>query len=165
MARNTKADGIRGAFLGALKAQGAAVETMIDLAAHESNPTIRRVFLGLGQAGREVYLVRGVGLINVHVRSEPPGWWSILKTVKSDLDYLRNEIGVICHYVLLVGRNDQHIANGYIATDFSAPPFRSPPGVEATKYTVNERQHLDSKKLLLSVGKIAKVLMQSAQMT
>jgi hypothetical protein len=159
MSRAAKADRIRDAFLEALKAQGASIETMGDLAADASNSTIRGLFLALGQAGREVYLVRGVGFINVHVRSEPPGWWSILKTVKRDLDVLAIEFGTKCFYVLLVGRNDQHIADGYIATDFSNPPFVRPPGVEETKYTVNEKQHLDARKLLLSVGKVAKVLM------
>lgn len=133
---------------------------MSGLASDESNPTIRGLFLALGQAGREIYLIRGVGFINVHIRSEPPGWWSILKTVKRDLDILAKEFGTKCFYVLLVGRADQHTANGYIASDFSSSPFVRPPGVEVTKYTVNEKQHLDVRKLLLSVGKVAKVLME-----
>src|SRR5690348_11231900 len=118
MSRTAKADAIRDAFLQALKAEGAEVETLAELAAAESNETIRGLFLALGQAGREVYLVRGLGFINVHIRSEPPGWWNILKTVKRDLDILTNKFETKCVYVLLIGRKDQHIADGYVATDF-----------------------------------------------
>jgi hypothetical protein len=160
MSRTDKADRIRDAFLDALRSQGASVESMADLAATSSS-TVRKLFLALGQAGREAYLVRGVGIINVHVRSEAPGWWSILKTVKRDLDLLAKEFQTKCFYVLLVGRDDQHVADGYIANDFAASPFTRPPGVEKTKYTVNEKQHLDRRKLLLSVGKVAKVLLEA----
>lgn len=160
MSRIAKADRVRKAFFDALRSQGASVESMADLAAG-SNPTIRDLFMALGQAGREVYLVRGVGLINVHIRSEPPGWWSILKTVKRDLDMLAKEFETKCFYVLLVGRDDQHIADGYIVTDFATSPFIRPPGVEETKFTVNEKRHLDPRNLLLSVGKVAKVLMEA----
>lgn len=160
MSRSSTSDTVRDAFLGVLRAQGATVESMSGLAATESNDTISNLLLGLGRAGREVYWVRGVGFINIHIRSEAPGWWNILKSVKSDLDVLAKEFGVKSYYVLLVGRNDRFIANGYVATDFSSSPFVRPPGVEASKYSVNENQHLDQKKLLLSVEKVAKVLLQ-----
>jgi hypothetical protein len=32
------------------------------------------------------------------------------------------------------------------------------PGLEKTKYTVNEKQHLDPRKLLLSVGRLPSVI-------
>ena len=167
MDRHAKADSIRDAFLNALKSEGASVRTMIELAEKESDPEFRSIMLALGRAGREVYLVSGVGFINVHVRSEPPGWWNILKTVKEDLAFLSakrsDEPGINWYYILLIGRGDHHVADGYIATDFDKPPFTRPPGVEKTKYTINERQHLDSRKLLLSVGKVAKTLLQQRQ--
>lgn len=161
MVRVDKTDIIRNAFLDALKSHGASVQTMAELAAKESTPNIRDILLHLGRAGREVYLVPGIGFINVHVRSEPPGWWNILKTVKKDLEFLSNTIGINCYFVLLVGRNDPHVADGYIGTDFAKPPFICLPGVKETKYTINERQHLDSNSLLLSVGKVAKVLLKT----
>ncbi len=160
MSRTSKADRISHAFIEALKSQGGSVATMSDLATDELNSTIRDIFLSLGRSGREVYLVRGVGFINLHVRSAPPGWWSILKTVKNDLDILAKEFGSKCFYVLLIGRDDQHVANGYILTDLTNPPLLRQPGVEKTKYTVNEKSHLDASKLLLSVDKVAKLLLQ-----
>lgn len=67
--------------------------------------------------------------------------------------------------MLLVGRNDHHIADGYIGTDFVKPPFIRLPGDEETKYTISEKQHLDRESLLLSVGKVAKVLLEMPKMT
>lgn len=167
MNRHIKADSIRDAFLNALKSEGASVRTMVELAEKETDQELRNIMLALGRAGREVYLVSGVGFVNVHVRSEPPGWWNILKTVRGDLTFLSakrgGKSGINCYYVLLIGRNDHHVADGYIATDFDKPPFTRPPGLEKTKYTINERQHLDSGKLLLSVGKVAKTLLQQGQ--
>ena len=160
MSRNEKSDSIRDAFLAALRSQGAFVEGMNDLAAAESNATFRNIFLGLGKAGREVYFVRGVGIMNIHIRTEPPGWWNILKSVKGDLDFLSEELGVNTYFVLLIGRKDHHIANGYIAADFKTSPFARPPNTEETKYSVNEKVNLDKNKLLLSIDKIAKVLFQ-----
>lgn len=159
MSRTVEADRIRNDFLEALRAEGASVESMIDRAANASNETTRNLLVALGRAGREVYLVGGVGFINVHVRSEDRGWWGILKTVKKDLDFLANELGLKCYFVLLVGRDDKHIADGYIAADFASSPFLKPPSVDATKYTVNEKQHLIPSKRLLSIGKVAKALM------
>ena len=159
MSRTVEADQIRNAFLDALRAEGASVESMADRAANASNETVRNLLLALGRAGREVYLVPGVGFINVHVRSEGRGWWGILKSVKKDLDFLANELGMKCYFVLLIGRDDKYIADGYIVTDFARSPFLKPPSVDATKYTVNERQHLNPSKRFLSIGKVAKTLM------
>lgn len=155
MSSSAKADKIRDAFLQSLKSEGVSIETMADLAAKGSDETFRNLFLGLGRAGREVYLVRGIGFVNVHIRSEPPGWWNILKTVKTDLDALAKGLKIGCYFVLLVGRNDMYVADGYIVTDFKSPPFLRPPGVQDTKYTVNERQHLDPTKRISSVKRIA----------
>ena len=118
MASQAKAEEIRNAFLDALKAQGASVRTMMDLANEMADPKLRSICLGLGQSGREVYFLTGVGFINVHVRSEAPGWWSILKTVRNDLAFLsggrESELTINCYYVLLVGRNDLHVADGFV---------------------------------------------------
>jgi hypothetical protein len=158
MSQYAVADSIREALLASLRNLGALIETMNELAARSAETSVRGVFERLGQAGREVYLVRGVGLVNIHVRGKAPGWWNILKSVKDDLDYMHSH-GVKSFYVFLVGRNDRFVADGYIATDFASPPFSRPPGVEVTKYTVNEKQHLDQSKKLLSIDKIAKTLL------
>ena len=79
---------IREEFLDTLRSKGLVVRKVRDLADAASDPDIRSMMLDLGRAGREVYSVSGIGLINIHVRSEPPGWWNILKTVKKHFDLL-----------------------------------------------------------------------------
>jgi hypothetical protein len=163
MSRTDKADEIRDAFLDALRAQGMRVDTLEEVAAEATEQVLRDVFRRLGRAGREIYVVRGVGLINIHIRSTAPGWWNILKSVKADFDALAKAIGGKTFYVLLVGRKDPkdiHVANGWVATDFLSSPFLQPPSEEATKYTVKEGQHLDKGKLNLSVTKVAQKLLQ-----
>lgn len=156
---NIVADRIRDEFLKAVEESlGRPVETMNELLSKTSEPALRGLFEHLGRAGRNVFFVKGIGLVNIHVRSEPPGWWNILKTVKEDLDWLQREHHIKGYYVLLVGRNDRYVANGYIVTDFNTFPFLRHPGVEATKYSINEKQDLDISSKLLSVERIAKDL-------
>jgi len=164
MSHKTRADEIRADFLGALRAQGMRVDTLKEVADEVSDQVLRELFRRLGQAGREIYLVRGVGLVNIHIRSEAPGWWNILKSVKADFDALAKAIGARAFYVLLVGRKDPkdaHVANGWVATDFLSSPFLKSPSEEATKYTVKEGLHLDERKLILSVTKVAQKLLQT----
>ena len=154
MSRTIESDAIQEAFLDALRAEGAVVENMSEVAGHTSYPELRDLLRSLGRAGRNVFFVEGVGIIQVHVRTEPPGWWNVLRSVKEELDMLAKH-----YFVFLVGRKDKYVADGYIAADFNGPPFIKHPGVEATKFTINEKQHLASDERLLSVSKIAKVLL------
>ena len=131
---------------------------MGELAAGSESQGVRRVFLRLGQADREVYLIRGVGIINLHIRSKAPGWWNILKSVKEDLDWLRKDLKYTAYYVLLVGTGDQAIANGYIFSEFAYPPFKTKPTAEATKYSINERPNLDRSKAIPSIAKVGEAL-------
>ena len=153
------ANEVKDKFLRVLVAHGETVVTMTELASKSPEPGVRRLFERLGQAGRDVYLLQGVGLINVHVRSKPPGWWNIQKSVKTDLDDLHEALSIDRAFVLLIGRKDEFIADGYIATDFEHPPFVRPPGEEATKYSINEKQDLDQAFLFLSLDKVAEVLL------
>ena len=103
--RQARANTTREAFLDTLRSKGQLVRKVRDLADAASDPDIRSMMLDLGKAGREVYSVSGIGLINVHIISEPPGWWNILKTVKKHFDLLSPLFK--CYYVLLIGRKDQ----------------------------------------------------------
>src|SRR2546427_9548301 len=112
-----KADVIREAFLEALRNQGVTVQKARVLAETASDPEIRRLILELGNATREIYSVSGVGIINLHIRSEPPGWWNIMKSVEKHFLILsahKDDMPRInCCYILLIGRKDKHIADGY----------------------------------------------------
>ena len=155
------ADQIKEAFLRSLESFDVSVEDMEKLASRATDIEIRSIFEDLGRAGRSIYLARGIGFINIHVRSTPPGWWNILKTVKEDMDVLKNELDIRNYYILLIGRNDKFIADGYITTDFNIPPFVRHPGNEPTKYSINEKQHLDRSMLYRSIEKVAKALLEA----
>lgn len=164
MSRTTRSDAIQEAFLDLVKAEGGVVESMTELAGRipttESElRLLRGVFEDLGRAGRNVFLVKGVGLINVHVRADPPGWWDILKSVKSDFELLQNHFN--SYFILLVGRKDQHVADGYILSDFNSSPLLKPPEVGATKFTIKEKLHVDRDERLLSLSKVSKALLAS----
>jgi len=163
MSRTVQSDFIQKAFLQALKAEGAIVEDMQQVAARFSDSNARKYFEHLGRAGRNVFFVKRVGLINVHVRSELPGWWNVLTSVKEDFDELKKDSRLNHYFVFLVGRNDKYIADGYISSDFNAPPFTRHPSIEATKFTINEKQHLNPDERLSSISKIAKVLISSSE--
>lgn len=158
MNRGAADERIYRAFFDELGKAGLSVVTMETLAAESDSEVVRRVFQRLGQADREVYLIRGVGIINLHIRSETPGWWNIYRSVKDDLDWLRRDLKVNCYYVLLVTTEDHAVANGYIFSEFACPPFKRKPAAEATKYSINEGQNLDRSKALVSVEKVAAML-------
>ena len=160
-----KADRIREALLEALRNQGASVQKMRDLVQGESDASVRNLFLELGKSSREVYTVTGVGLINVHVRSESPGWWNILKTVKRDFTALSTSLGMPCYYIFLIGRKDQHIADGYIATDFNQSPFIHPPHEEPKKYSIHASQHLNQNRIILTINRVAQTLIQQGNIS
>lgn len=155
MVQATADEKIREAFLEELRKLDLSVVTMDALATDSNDGAIRRVFHRLGQADRRVYLIRGVGIINLHIRSKRPGWWNILKSVKDDLDWLRRYPKIASYYVLLVGSGDATVARGYVFSEFAYPPFKQKPAPEATKYSINEGPNLDRSKALPSVQKIA----------
>ena len=154
---SSASDAIHESFVSSLRALGASVESMADLAAGEPNEKIRSVYRSLGRAQRELLFVRGVGFLNVHVRADPPGFWSVQKSVKAELDFLVEQVGVKCYYVFLVGRPSRKFSDGFIATDLSSPPFVKRPFENPDRFTVNERD-LDPGKKLLSLEKVARVL-------
>ncbi len=133
MGHTADSDRIRDFLLDKLRDCGKSVQTMNELASKMPDHPMRQVTEALGRSGRNVFMVNGVGLINVHVRSEPPGWWGILKSVKEDLDFMQAELGVTRYFVLLVGRKDHYIADGYIITDFEKSPLIKYPSIGETK--------------------------------
>ena len=162
MSRTAQSNAIQKALLDTLTAEGAAVEDMTQVAARASDPVARGLFQHLGRAHRNVFFIKGVGLINVHVRSELRGWWNILESVKKDFDWLHNEHGVKRYFVLLIGRKDKYIADGYVFSDFNGPIFLEPPRIIASKFTINEKQHLESAERISSINKVGKVLLATA---
>ena len=72
---------IREAFLDAFRSQGVSVQKVRDLAEAQSDPYRRSLLMELGKSHREVYGIPNICLMNIHIKSEPPGWWNTMKSV------------------------------------------------------------------------------------
>jgi hypothetical protein len=160
MNRSSAADKITEAFLACLREHGASARMMAEVATDFPDQPLHDLLLGLGRAGRKVFLVSGVGLVNVHVRASATGFWGVEKTVKRDFDAVARHLEVPGHFVFLVGRDDKHVADGYIASTLDSPPFIRPVRAHDTSYKINERQDLDPSKKLLGVRRVAEALSQ-----
>ena len=77
MTRSDKEEYFRDKFIDSIVANGSAVEDMSELARRFSDTNIKDIFERWSSLGREQFLVKKVGFINVHVRSEPPGFWGV----------------------------------------------------------------------------------------
>lgn len=154
------ANEITEAFVAALRDLGASVQTMAEVAAKFHEQPMHDLLLALGRAGRKVFLVSNVGLVNVHVRAGSVGFWGVEKSVKKEFEALARHLEVPGYFVFLVGRDDQHVADGYVASSLEASPFVRPVRAQATNYKINERQDLDPSKKRPGIRKVAETLLQ-----
>ena len=159
MSQSSTANDITEAFLNVLRELGATVLTMTEVAARFDEQPMHDFLLSLGRAGRKVFFVPTVGLLNVHVRASSVGFWGVEKSVKNEFEKVARFLEVPGHFVFLVGRNDQHVANGYVASSLDASPFVRPVRAQATSYKINERQDLDTSKKRLGIRKVAEALL------
>jgi hypothetical protein len=139
MGRTEKAEELRDKLIEALAAKGAAVADMAEFARCIDVPQLRSILQRWARSGRELFFVKGVGFISVHVRSEAPGFWGVTKDVVSDFETVRNYLGIPCWYVLLVGRKDGKDVNGYILEQLQGPPLVQNPSEQSASYKINER--------------------------
>ncbi|HFD92268.1 MAG TPA: hypothetical protein ENJ22_03170 [Gammaproteobacteria bacterium] len=103
--------------------------------------------------------VPGLGLVCLRVSETPPGAWSVPDAL---LDRLASSESA-WWLVLLVGRLSGEGAQGYILGDLSSPPVKNPPQSEGGVVSIQERRHLDSTRMILSIEKLAAILMRHRQ--
>lgn len=160
MSRSPVADKVLEAFLTILREMGVSVRDMNELARDFDDPNLRNLTQSLGQAGRHVFLVGGVGFVNIHISTSDKGFWGVEQSVKNDFDALAKIGPVQCLYIFLVSRKDSFVANGYIASDLKSPPFVRPMSPKANGFRINQRSDLDPSKELLSIRKVARELVE-----
>ena len=160
MSRSLVADKILEAFLDILREMGVSVRDMNDLARDFDDPELRNLMHSLGQAGRHVFRVGGVGFVNIHISTSDKGFWGVQQSVKNDFDALAKFGSVPCFYIFLVSRKDSFIANGYIASDLISPPFVRPMSPKANGFRINQKTDFDPSKELLSIRKVARELVE-----
>ncbi len=155
----SKEEYFREKFLDAIVAQGSGIEDMLVFAKRfEYNKGIKDIFLRWSRLGRELYFVKKVGFVNIHIRSEPPGFWGISKNVIKDFRAVREYLPIPCWFVLLVAQQYGNDLNGYILEDIFSPPMLQKPSEQVDAYKINER-NLDQNKVISSTEKIVETLM------
>ena len=159
MGRTEQADNFRIDFINSLRAQGAKVEDMASFARIFDDRKLQLIFQRWDSLGRELFYVNKVGFVNVHVRSDPPGFWGITKRIIEDFDSIKNELKISCWFVLLVGKEDGTDVNGYILEIVFSTPVINSPSEQAEAYKINERD-LDSSKVVKSSAKVAEELIE-----
>lgn len=151
MTRENKADSLKQQWWAALEAQGAPAPGL------DAAPAA-----GLPVDG-DFRLIPGLGLVCLRVCETPPGEWAIARHVLEGLETLKGETGTAWWLVLLVARVSGEGAQGYILNGLASPPIKNPPRWEEDVLTIRERRHLDSTRMILSIEKLAAILMRHHQ--
>lgn len=159
MTRSDKEDYFRDKFIDAIVANRASIEDMIALARRFDDNEFKNIFERWARLGRELFLVKNVGFINVHVRSEPPGFWGVTKNVIKDFNAFKKHLLTPCWFVLLVGQENGIEQDGYILEDIFSPPMIESPSEQAEAYKINER-NLDPSKIIHTTDKVVKRLIE-----
>lgn len=159
MGRTEQAETFRVNFIQALRAQGVGVDDMSSFALIFEEPNFKAIFERWDSLGRELFYIKKVGFVNIHVRSDPPGFWGITKQVINDFKAIKNQLKIPCLFVLLVGNHDSSDVNGYIMEDVFSPPIINMPSEQVSAFKINERD-LDQSKIIYSSVGIAEALIK-----
>lgn len=159
MARNEASDTFVKHFLSALNEAGQIPESMTTFAARFDSPDIRSVFTRWDAAKRSIYFIPTIGFVNIHVRTEPPGFWGISTDVEKDFSFIRSSLNIVCMYVLLVGRRDKRGANGYILRSLDDPLLRSY-SQSGKQLKINEKTDLKENALILGIDGVVPALIR-----
>jgi len=163
MTRSDKEDYFRDKFIDAIVANRTSIEDMSALARRFSDNEFKDIFERWDRLGREQFLVKNVGFINVHVRSEPPGFWGVTKNVIKDFHAIKKHLRTPCWFVLLVGQENGIDQDGYILEDIFSTPMIESPSEQAEAYKINER-NLDRSKIIHTTDKIVKRLIELGEL-
>lgn len=163
MPRSDKEEYFRHKFIDSFVANGTGIEDMSELASRFSDNEFKDIFERWSRLGREQFLVKRVGFINVHVRSEPPGFWGVTKNVIKDFHTIRELLHTPCWFVLLVGQENGTEQNGYILEDIFAPPMIEAPSEQQDGYKINEK-NLDRSEVIATTDQIVKRLIELGKM-
>jgi hypothetical protein len=160
MSRSEKEKYLRENFIDAIVACGTGVVDMSEFARRfDDNKIFKEIFIRWSRTGREVFFIKKVGFVNLHVRSEPPGFWGVTKKVIKDFKAVSEHLRTPCWFVLLVGEEYGDDQNGYILEDIFSPSMIQKPSEQAEAFKINER-NLDNKEVILSTNKVAQRLIE-----
>jgi len=150
-------------FIIALEDQGLTVHTANHFSSlFAGDKDLAAAIRALGSKQRNIYFLayKGkIGIIHLHIRSKDSGFWGLTKNTLDQVKVFKEALKIPNWLILLVGRQDQFIADGYIISDVGKHPMTRPINLLATGgYRINEQQDLDCGKKIRSIGLIAKKL-------
>ena len=141
----------------ALAAQGADVQPLECISSSVAHGVSVE---GLQQLDNDLRFVPGLGVVCLRVCEMPPGTWHIAGELFDRLESLKKEAAIVWWMVLLVARISGEGAQGYILNDLEAQPIKSAPQLDDAGLLIQERRHLDSTRMILSIEKLANILVR-----
>ena len=157
MGRSEKEEQFREQFLDEIVNHGTGIEDMSTLARRFDDGPFRNVFLKWSRSGREIFFIKEIGFVNVHIRSEPPGFWGVTKNVLKDFKDIKENLKISCFFVLIVGNDHGTDLNGYILKDMKSYPLIKAPSEQEDAYKINETD-LDKNEVILSLRNIVEAV-------
>ena len=158
MGHSDEADKIRTEFLQLLKNNGVKTTNLKELSSRSDNDILQQIFTSWSRTNREIYFIKDVGFVNLHIRSESKGFWGITQSIEDDFKVLANDLGIPSWYVLLVGRDDKWLADGYIIDHAFSKPILSMPAPTKGQYKINEKSNLDTSSRIRSLEDVVATL-------
>jgi hypothetical protein len=143
-------------FIIALKEQGITVRKANEVIPDDKN--FANAILRLGANHRNIYFIicqDKVAIIQLHIRSGGSGFWGLTKSTLDHVRLFKEKLKIPNLLVLLVGRQDNFIADGYIIPEIGKSPMTRQLTLLANGgYRINEKQDLNSGKKIRSIKMI-----------
>jgi hypothetical protein len=145
-------------FIITLKEQGLTVRTANEVSSIVDDKNFAAAIRILGDNHRNIYFLtcqNKVVIIHLHIRSEESGFWGLTKSTLDHLKLFKEKLKIPYLLVLLVGRQDKFIADGYIIPEVGKSPMTRQLTLLANGgYKINEKQDLNSGKKIRSIKMI-----------
>ena len=162
MGRSEKEEYFREQFLDEIAVQGTGVEDMSTLAQRFDESSFKNIFIRWSRLGREIFFIKGTGFVNVHVRSDPPGFWGVTKNVLNDFKSIEANLRISCFFILLVGNENGTDLKGYILKDMISNPLIKMPSEQQDAYKINETD-LNKNEAIITLKNIVNTLISKGK--
>jgi hypothetical protein len=146
-------------FIIALKKKGLTVKTANQLSSIGDDDNISAVIRMLGANNRNIYFIicQGkIGIVQLHIRAEGSGFWGLTKRIIDDAKTFKDILKIPNWLVLLLGRQDKFIADGYVIPEIGKSPMKRQITLLANGcYKINEIPDLNIAEKIRSIEIIA----------
>jgi len=160
MPNHDKTETLKQQWWESLRTRGASVEQLDRISPSVAHGISAADLQYLDQLDCDIRFIPGLGLVDLRICDTPPGLWHIPRDVLDRLESLKKETATAWWIVLLVARLSGEGAQGYIINDLGSQPFKNTPCADGAELQIQERRHLDSTRMVLSIEKLASILMR-----